>query len=116
MAHGVAIEVATRAVGFDFYLRKPVDTNALLALVAELSTRTRRAPRARRVAAKRITICRLRQRRRADIDSRLHSFSRHAGVPIVEASSNTKPSACPSSPCPEARPPTPAPRCCCAMC
>ena len=43
-AHGVAIEVATRAVGFDFYLRKPADTNALLALVADLSTRTRRAP------------------------------------------------------------------------
>ena len=40
-AHGVAIEVATQAVGFDFYLRKPVDTNALLALVADLSTRTR---------------------------------------------------------------------------
>ena len=40
-AHGVAIEVATRAVGFDFYLRKPADTNALLALVADLSTRTR---------------------------------------------------------------------------
>ena len=44
MAHGVAIEVATQAVGFDFYLRKPADTNALLALVADLSTRTRRAP------------------------------------------------------------------------
>ncbi|MCK9684825.1 response regulator [Scleromatobacter humisilvae] len=43
-AHGVAIEVATRAVGFDFYLRKPADTNALLALVADLSTRTRQAP------------------------------------------------------------------------
>ncbi len=42
-AHGVAIEVATRAVGFDFYLRKPADTNALLALVADLSTRTRQA-------------------------------------------------------------------------
>ena len=40
-AHGVAIEVATRAVGFDFYLRKPADTNALLALVADLSTRAR---------------------------------------------------------------------------
>ena len=40
-AHGMAIEVATRAVGFDFYLRKPADTNALLALVADLSTRTR---------------------------------------------------------------------------
>ena len=40
-AHGVAIEVATRAVGFDFYLRKPADTNALLALVADLSARTR---------------------------------------------------------------------------
>ena len=38
---GVAVEVATRAVGFDFYLRKPADTNALLALVADLSTRTR---------------------------------------------------------------------------
>ena len=24
-AHGVAIEVATRAVGFDFYLRKPAE-------------------------------------------------------------------------------------------
>ena len=43
-AHGVAIEVATRAVGYDFYLRKPADTNALLALVADLSTRTRQAP------------------------------------------------------------------------
>ena len=43
-SHGVAIEVATRAVGFDFYLRKPADTNALLALVADLSTRTRQAP------------------------------------------------------------------------
>ena len=40
-AHGMAIEVATRAVGFDFYLRKPADTNALLALVDDLSTRTR---------------------------------------------------------------------------
>ena len=40
-SHGVAVEVATRAVGFDFYLRKPADTNALLALVADLSTRTR---------------------------------------------------------------------------
>lgn len=40
-AHGVAVEVATQAVGFDFYLRKPADTNALLALVADLSTRTR---------------------------------------------------------------------------
>ena len=38
---GVAVEVATRAVGFDFYLRKPADTNALLALVDDLSTRTR---------------------------------------------------------------------------
>jgi CheY-like chemotaxis protein len=43
-AHGAAIEVATRAVGYDFYLRKPADTNALLALVADLSTRTRAAP------------------------------------------------------------------------
>jgi CheY-like chemotaxis protein len=41
---GVAVEVATRAVGFDFYLHKPADTNALLAVVADLSTRTRRAP------------------------------------------------------------------------
>ncbi len=40
---GVAVEIATRAVGFDFYLRKPADTNALLALVADLSTRTRQA-------------------------------------------------------------------------
>ncbi len=38
---GVAVEVATRAVGFDFYLHKPADTNALLAVVADLSTRTR---------------------------------------------------------------------------
>ena len=38
---GVAVEVATRACGFDFYLRKPADTNALLAVVADLSTRTR---------------------------------------------------------------------------
>jgi CheY-like chemotaxis protein len=43
-AHGVAIEVATQAVGYDFYLRKPADTNALLALVADLATRTRQAP------------------------------------------------------------------------
>ena len=43
-AHGVAIEVATRAVGYDFYLRKPADTNALLALVDDLATRTRQAP------------------------------------------------------------------------
>ena len=43
-SHGVAVEVATRAVGFDFYLRKPADTNALLALVADLSTRTRTSP------------------------------------------------------------------------
>jgi CheY-like chemotaxis protein len=41
---GVAVEVATRAVGFDFYLRKPADTNALLALVDDLSTRTRAGP------------------------------------------------------------------------
>ena len=41
---GVAVEVATRACGFDFYLRKPADTNALLALVDDLSTRTRPAP------------------------------------------------------------------------
>ncbi len=38
---GVAVEVATRACGFDFYLRKPADTNALLALVDDLSARTR---------------------------------------------------------------------------
>ena len=42
-ATGAAVEVATRAVGFDFYLRKPADTNALLALVDDLSTRTRQA-------------------------------------------------------------------------
>jgi CheY-like chemotaxis protein len=42
-ATGAAVEVATRAVGFDFYLRKPADTNALLALVADLSMRTRQA-------------------------------------------------------------------------
>lgn len=42
-AHGAAIEVATSAVGFDFYLRKPADTNALLAIMADLSTRTRQA-------------------------------------------------------------------------
>ena len=42
-AHGTTVEVTTRAVGFDFYLRKPVDTNALLALVADLTTRTRQA-------------------------------------------------------------------------
>ena len=41
---GVAVEVATRACGFDFYLRKPADTNALLALVDDLSTRTRPVP------------------------------------------------------------------------
>lgn len=38
---GPSVEIATRAVGFDFYLRKPADTNALLALVSDLSTRTR---------------------------------------------------------------------------
>ena len=43
-AHGPAVEIATRAVGFDFSLRKPADTNALLALVADLSTRTRPSP------------------------------------------------------------------------
>ena len=43
-ATGTAVEVATRAVGFDFYLRKPADTNALLALVDDLSTRTRPGP------------------------------------------------------------------------
>ena len=43
-ATGAAVEVATRAVGFDFYLRKPADTNALLALVDDLSTRTRSGP------------------------------------------------------------------------
>jgi len=43
-AHGTPVEVATRAVGFDFYLRKPVDTNALLALVADLSGRSRQSP------------------------------------------------------------------------
>jgi CheY-like chemotaxis protein len=42
-ATGMAVEVATRAVGFDFYLRKPADTNALLALVDDLSTRARQA-------------------------------------------------------------------------
>ena len=41
---GVAVQVATRAVGFDFYLHKPADTNALLAVVADLATRTRAAP------------------------------------------------------------------------
>jgi len=40
-ATGPAVEVATRAVGFDLYLRKPADTNALLALVDDLSTRRR---------------------------------------------------------------------------
>jgi len=43
-SHGVAVEVATRACGFDFYLRKPADTNALLALVDDLSSRSRPAP------------------------------------------------------------------------
>ena len=43
-SHGVAVEVATRACGFDFYLRKPADTNALLALVDDLSSRTRPVP------------------------------------------------------------------------
>ena len=43
-AHGMTVEVTTRAVGYDFYLRKPVDTNALLALVADLSSRERQAP------------------------------------------------------------------------
>jgi CheY-like chemotaxis protein len=43
-AHGAAVEVATRACGFDFYLRKPADTNALLALVDDLSSRARPAP------------------------------------------------------------------------
>lgn len=43
-SHGVAVEVAIRACGFDFYLRKPADTNALLALVDDLSSRTRASP------------------------------------------------------------------------
>ena len=43
-SHGVAVEVATRACGFDFYLRKPADTNALLALVDDLSARSRSQP------------------------------------------------------------------------
>ena len=40
-SHGAAVEVATRACGFDFYLRKPANTNALLALVDDLSSRAR---------------------------------------------------------------------------
>ncbi len=40
---GVAVEVATRAVGYDFYLHKPADTNALLAVLDNLSSRTRQA-------------------------------------------------------------------------
>lgn len=40
---GVAVEVATRAVGFDFYLHKPADTNALLAVLDELADRTRQS-------------------------------------------------------------------------
>jgi CheY-like chemotaxis protein len=43
-SHGVAVEVATRACGFDFYLCKPADTNALLALVDDLSSRARSRP------------------------------------------------------------------------
>ena len=41
-SHGTAVEVATRACGFDFSLRKPADTNALLARVA--TWRAARAP------------------------------------------------------------------------
>jgi len=41
---GAAVEVATRAVGFDFYLHKPADTNALLALVEQLARGKRQAP------------------------------------------------------------------------
>ena len=40
-SHGTAVEVATRVCGFDLYLRKPADTNALLALVDDLASRTR---------------------------------------------------------------------------
>ena len=41
---GAAVEVATHAVGFDFYLHKPADTNALLALVEQLARGKRQAP------------------------------------------------------------------------
>lgn len=40
------IETATRAAGFDFYMRKPVSTHALIALVDDLSRRLRTTPAA----------------------------------------------------------------------
>jgi CheY-like chemotaxis protein len=40
---GADVERATKAAGFDLYLTKPADTNALLALVQNLSGRTREA-------------------------------------------------------------------------
>ena len=38
---GVDVQRLTDAAGFDFYLKKPADTNALLALVDDLETRER---------------------------------------------------------------------------
>ncbi len=38
-SHGMAVEVATKAVGFDAYIRKPGDTYALIAMVTDLSQR-----------------------------------------------------------------------------
>lgn len=42
-SHGSAVEVATKAVGFDAYVRKPADTTLLIALVTNLAGRDRNA-------------------------------------------------------------------------
>ena len=39
-SHGAAVEVATKAVGFDAYVRKPADTTLLIALVNDLAGRS----------------------------------------------------------------------------
>lgn len=38
---GMDVHQATKDAGFDFYMRKPADTNALLALVGDLEGRAR---------------------------------------------------------------------------
>lgn len=40
-SHGAAVEIATKAVGFDSYLRKPADTYALIAMVGAMMARQR---------------------------------------------------------------------------
>lgn len=42
-SQGVAVEVATRAVGFDSYMRKPADSYALIALVTDVASRLQRS-------------------------------------------------------------------------